>query len=587
MKTKLLYFVILFCISIFSLQSQNLLNTNTWSIGSGSVSGFGQNGSTSENSREYGSGPDGTSVLLWKATPDAASGPDGGWNTSHYDIDHTKTYRLVVWIKKTNSTDGNTYFGFQSYHSGNHHSLRLNGTENNNPYFWAGDLPQLNKWFMLVGYVHGSNYNATAQYGGIYDPITGLKVKNITDYKFKSTSKKLGHRTYLYYDTNTSDRQYFYAPRMELVNGNEPSIQELLGVNSTNPTNLLASNLNNWTVGTGSVSGFTQNGSTSENSRVTGRNHIGEKVILWKATPDANSNADGGWNTGWYNANHNTTHRYSVWIKKTGSNNGSTYLGFYANNSGSLKLNGAFIGNPYFFAGDLPKLNRWYLIVGYVHKSSYTGTSNTGGIYDGTTGEKIRTITDYKLKNTVTAIRHRSYLYYDTNTLDTQYFYEPRIDPVLGNEPTIKELLKINDDSKLIVSHDVAGNQTQNFYCGDPVYCSPPAARKVQKQKSEEYVSENIEEEIVEEIEEESILEGKFTVYPNPTKNFVTINLGKNLLKNLHEINLYDSTSVLIKRVDARKENIVLDLTSVSTGVYFIHIHLANGKSITSKIIKK
>ncbi|WP_159248399.1 hypothetical protein ACE1MK_10735 [Tenacibaculum maritimum] len=102
MKTKAIYMVALWAISI-SLNSQNLLTPNTWTVGSGSVSGFEQNGSTAENSREYGIGPEGTNVLLWKATPDSSRNADGGWNSSYSDIDHTKTYRLVIWLKKTSS----------------------------------------------------------------------------------------------------------------------------------------------------------------------------------------------------------------------------------------------------------------------------------------------------------------------------------------------------------------------------------------------------------------------------------------------------------------------------------------------------
>ena len=49
---------------------------------------------------------------------------------------------------------------------------------------------------MLVGYVHGKNYNSDLSYGGIYDPITGIKVVNITDYKFAPTTIKLRHRAY-------------------------------------------------------------------------------------------------------------------------------------------------------------------------------------------------------------------------------------------------------------------------------------------------------------------------------------------------------------------------------------------------------
>ncbi|MGG8496432.1 T9SS type A sorting domain-containing protein [Tenacibaculum sp. TC6] len=584
MKTKLLH-VVAFLVISFSLNSQNLLDTNVWTVGSGSVSGFAQNGTTAENSREYGIGPKGTNVMLWKATPDTSNDADGGWNSSYSNIDHTKTYRFVIWLKKINSNDGTSYFGFHSPDNG----LTLNGTVNNNPYFWYGDLPQLNKWYMLVGFVHGSTYNSTVSYGAIYDGTTRQKVNSITDYKFKTTAMVLRHRAYLYYDTNTSDRQYFYAPRMELVDGNEPSVQELLGLNDNNSVNLLAPYLPNWNVGNGSVSGFGQNGSTSENSRELGRNHIGEEVILWKATPDNSSNADGGWNTNWvYGINSTISYRYSVWIKKTNSSDGTTYFGFYANEEGSLRLDGTYNSNPYFFVGDLPKLNRWYLLVGYVHKSSHTGTTNTGGIYDGTTGEKVRTITDYKLKSTVNSLRHRSYLYYDTNTLDRQYFFEPRIDPVNGNEPTIEELLKINNDSKLVLSYDAASNQTQSFYCGDPSYCAPPAAREQEKEKESisSTAEESSNEKSKEEIDNTLQLDGQVHIYPNPTSGWATLRLEETLLKNIHSIKLYNTNSILIQNITP-STNTQLDLSTMASGVYFVHIHVNRGKSITKKVIKK
>jgi hypothetical protein len=442
MKLKLLITLVVFVFCSCLINSQNMLNTSTWTVGSGSVSGFGQNGATSENSREFGTNPFGGSSILWKGGNDSASNADGGWNSSYYTIDNTETYRFVVWIKKTNSNDGSTYFGCQQWQSGSdttmydYSILYLNGNLRPNPYFWVGDLPQLNKWYMLVAYVHGRHYDSNLSYGGIYDPVTGTKVVNITDFKFAPTTTKLRHRAYLYYDTNTSDRQFFYAPRMEKVDGNEPSISNLLGLDGAD-TNLLSTT--SWTVGCGSVSGYGLNGSTSENCRELGRNHIGDEVVLWKGGNDSSSNPDGGWNTSWINVDHNTTYRFSVWIKKTNSNDGTSYFGFNANNSGSLRLNGTYNSNPYFWVGDLPKLDRWYLVVGYVHKSSYSSTTNLGRIYDGVTGEEVATITDFKQKNTVTALRHRSYLYYDTNTSDRQYFWAPRIDPIIGNEPTIKE----------------------------------------------------------------------------------------------------------------------------------------------------
>lgn len=210
-----------------NLCSQNLLQLSDWNIGSGSVGMFSGNGNTAENVREWGIAPNGKRAILWKAIPDVSSNADGGWNSSTFPIDHTKMYRFTTWMKKTNSHAGNSYFGCHAFPST---VTTLSGSSNSNPYFWYGDLPELNKWYLIVGYIHGSGDNSTASYGRIFDGETGKKVANITDYKFQTTSTSARHRSYLYYDTNTSDRQYFYAPRVDLVDGNEPPI-EALGFN--------------------------------------------------------------------------------------------------------------------------------------------------------------------------------------------------------------------------------------------------------------------------------------------------------------------------------------------------------------------
>ncbi|WP_422008194.1 hypothetical protein [Roseivirga pacifica] len=217
---------------LFSWQvsmAQNLLNLSGWSVGTGSAIGFSQNGSTSENTREWGIGPHGNRVVLWKASPNSLSDADGGWNSDYISIDHRKTYRFSVWIKKTNSNNGSTYFGVNA-----NNVTYLSGGVHDNPYFWHGDLPQLNKWYLLVGYIHGSGDNSTTTFGRIYDKDTGQEHLTLRDYKFQTSTTQIRHRAYLFYDTNTSDRQYFYAPRVDEVNGNEPTIAELLGVIPTN-----------------------------------------------------------------------------------------------------------------------------------------------------------------------------------------------------------------------------------------------------------------------------------------------------------------------------------------------------------------
>lgn len=203
--------VLLWLLSL-TAHSQDLVSSDSWTLGSGSVAGFTLNGSSSENIRELGISPHGQESVLWKAIPDAGGNASGGWQTDWFAIDRTKMYRFSVWIKKTNSNDGTTYFGCYS-----NDVLTLSGAVNPNPYFWAGDLPALNKWYLLVGYVHAYNDPSTINHGGIYDIETGAKVFSITDFKFSTSATSAAHRAYLYYDVNINDRQFFYGPQVHQV----------------------------------------------------------------------------------------------------------------------------------------------------------------------------------------------------------------------------------------------------------------------------------------------------------------------------------------------------------------------------------
>lgn len=212
-----IHFLIPLSLIAISVSAQNLVSSDSWTVGSGTVGIFSRNGTDAENVREIGTGPHGDQVILWKAIPDGSVNADGGWDSESFAIDRTKMYRFAIWIKKTNSTGGTTYFGCSS-----NDILTLAGTVHTNPYFWAGDLPALDKWYLLVGYVHGSSDPSTSNYGGIYDGDTGAKVASITDYKFSANATSANHRTYLYYDANTTDRQYFYGPEVYQVQTNQP-----------------------------------------------------------------------------------------------------------------------------------------------------------------------------------------------------------------------------------------------------------------------------------------------------------------------------------------------------------------------------
>ncbi len=231
---KIIIKLILLFVWSFTLAQTNLLDTSYWTVGSGTVPGFPMYGLDTENLRELGIGPYGSSVVLWKAIPDSlTSDPAGGWHGSNYDIDHTKTYRLTVWLKR-NTTNGETFFALD--YKNDPKVTNLNG--GNLGFFFDGDLPSINNWYLLVAYVHNSSYVGTNNIGGIYD-LAGGKVLTITDLKFLSNAISISHQVELYDTTNSADNQFFYDPTIYEINGQEPTIQELINTqphNSQNPS---------------------------------------------------------------------------------------------------------------------------------------------------------------------------------------------------------------------------------------------------------------------------------------------------------------------------------------------------------------
>lgn len=191
-----------------------------WSVGSGSTPFFEQNGQTTENSRETGTDPKGGQSLLWKCGNDPQSNADGGWNTQYFAIDNTLAYRYSVWVKRTGSQDGNTYHGTQNVQT-------LDGVAQSNPYFWNGDLPQLNTWYLVVGIIYPYNYTGADQgISGVYDR-NGNRVLDGKEFKWSSTTTTSRFRSYLFYSTDTNVRQYFWNPIVQKLDGNQNSIAEL------------------------------------------------------------------------------------------------------------------------------------------------------------------------------------------------------------------------------------------------------------------------------------------------------------------------------------------------------------------------
>ena len=235
-----------------------ILNYTTWEDGqTGSIGNFNQNGSTSENNRVLSNDPWGKTVPVWRTTPDSSSGPDGGWNSYYYPIDRTKTYRWSVWVRRyTAGTGGIFYFGLNPAPIRND-----NGSTQSNPYFTHPAISSLiqNQWYLVVGHCFYENYSGGRHPdSGWYENGTKISDRSYgnvgsQDVKWAPATTSSMHRAYHYYTTNIDSGIDFAYPRVDILDGNEPSIQDLLDgfdsrnfeyykmTNGTNPLNLTLS----------------------------------------------------------------------------------------------------------------------------------------------------------------------------------------------------------------------------------------------------------------------------------------------------------------------------------------------------------
>jgi len=218
---------------------------------------------------------------------------------------------------------------------------------------------------------------------------------------------------------------------------------------------------NDWTVGRGSTPLFNMNGQSTDNQRIFDTNPFGEESLVWRCGNDAANDADGGWNTDYFPVDKSVSYRYSVWVKRTGSQNGSTYHGTQNVNN----LDGTVNNNPYFWVGDTPNINQWYLLVGVIHPHSYTGTnSGMSGVYD-INGNKVRSGNDFKWRNNTTTSRFRNYLYFSTDINTKQYFWNPVLNKIDGTGTPITQFIQ-QSTPKDIVTHyayDDFGRQARSY----------------------------------------------------------------------------------------------------------------------------
>ncbi len=294
----------------------NILDDSNWVAGtSGTVGNWAIVGTAAENTRINKTNPFGYTDVVW-ATPgnDVVSDGDGGWQNHSHTIDKTKTYRLSIWVKRENIGNGRTYFGCQ------HSTVSNLGQDvaNTNPYFVtaiSSELPEMSEqWLLWVAHIHPYTYGgSTHTDSGIYT-LGGKKLSRVVgDFKWLSSATIGGHRSFLHYSTSTTERHYQYNPRMEIIDSQSSTLEDLLKqqYNIVYPLDDQNTLLN--TYGVGSQGGY----------RTT------TNVVL-NPTGNSGAGAPGSYTPGWDATLHPTATTVSNWSGGYNSGVGSPTIGYHS-----------------------------------------------------------------------------------------------------------------------------------------------------------------------------------------------------------------------------------------------------------------
>ena len=222
----------------FKKQGYLTVDPALWTTGYSSFSGYGANESTStENLRLVDTDPFGNQSVVWQTQASGDGGPDGGWNSDSISVDNTKLYRFSVWVRRTSSTGGGTFYLGTAGGAECPYAL---GTSSQmcNPYWNCsspGSLTQ-NQWYLVVGHIFPNSYTSTDGHPdtGFWttagSKVFGINQCNISgaDLKWGVSSNSTYHRTYHFYCGDSTTRLQFFRPRIDICDGTQPTITALL-----------------------------------------------------------------------------------------------------------------------------------------------------------------------------------------------------------------------------------------------------------------------------------------------------------------------------------------------------------------------
>ena len=195
----------------------------------GNFSAIGNGGS--ENKIEYAFGPFGAEELVWMTVPETGNNDDGGWNKSVDGFANTANngFMSVIYMRRDSGTPaGNFYHGCSPTATNN-----LDGTANTNPYFCAFGISLLpaDVWCVSIGIIYASGDASTtsSSLGGSYRLDTGAKIHSHPGFRQKPGNSTQQQRVYHYYSTSPSAQLDFTRPGFYVVDGTEPTLNEITG----------------------------------------------------------------------------------------------------------------------------------------------------------------------------------------------------------------------------------------------------------------------------------------------------------------------------------------------------------------------
>jgi hypothetical protein len=190
--------------------------------------------------------------MVWRAVNHSVDSSISGWNGGFWStptpIDRTKLYRYSVWVQRMDANAGELYIG-TGYGGVNN---KITGAEQTNPYFTVATVgssriptSRVGQWLLVVGHIHpegtasgaNSNHPNSGWYalggGGLtyaapMENSISVSTNNYSDYIWRSDATISSLRVGLYGSNVLGTEARFMLPRIDLVDGTEPTIAELL-----------------------------------------------------------------------------------------------------------------------------------------------------------------------------------------------------------------------------------------------------------------------------------------------------------------------------------------------------------------------